>query len=97
GGLEGALLFDAERAGINDRVDLGLPPGQMLDATCAFGHDRCWFLASIKGPRGVTNHCVLVARDGRVLGSHSAPEGDGSWLGTLRGKCAAGRGLLCAT
>jgi H/ACA ribonucleoprotein complex subunit 3 len=69
----------------------------LLDATCAFGHERCWFLASIEGSKGVTNHCVLVARDGRVLGRHSAPEGDGSWLGTLRGKCAAGAALLCAT
>ena len=97
GGLEGALLFDAARAGMNDRVDLSLPPGQVLDATCAFGEDRCWFLAAVKEPRGITNHCVLVARDGRVLGRHSAPEGDGSWLGTLRGKCAAGAALLCAT
>lgn len=97
GGLEGALLFDAEHAGVNDRVDLALPPGQLLDATCSFGHDRCWFLAAIKGPKGVTNHCVLVARDGHVLGRHAAPEGDGSWLGTLRGKCAAGNSLLCAT
>ncbi|MDQ5824599.1 MAG: hypothetical protein M3441_10380 [Chloroflexota bacterium] len=97
GGLEGALLFGAEHAGVNDQVGLALPPGQLLDATCLFSDERCWFLAAIKEPRGVTNHCVLLARNGRVLGRHSAPEGDGSWLGTLRGKCAAGSSLLCAT
>jgi len=97
GGLEGALLFDAERAGLNDRVELRLPPGQLLDAACAFGPDRCWFLAAIKEPRGVMNHCVLVGRDGRVLARHSTREGDGSWLGTLHGKCGVGAALLCAT
>jgi hypothetical protein len=100
GGLEGAVLFDAERAGLNDQVDIGLPPGQLLDAACAFGPDRCWFLAAIKEPRGVMNHCVLVGRDGHVLAHHSTAEGDGSWLGTLNGKCAAygaAPALLCAT
>jgi hypothetical protein len=97
GGLEGAILFDAEGAGLNDRINLGLPPGQLLDATCSFGSDRCWFLAAIKEPRGVVNHCVLLARDGRVLAHHAALEGDGSWLGTLHGKCTAGASLLCAT
>ncbi len=91
------MLFDAERAGLNDRVEFALPPGQLLDATCAFGSDRCWFLAAIKEPRGVVNHCVLVARDGRVLARHSAPEGNGSWLGALHGKCVAGTALLCPT
>ena len=43
------------------------------------------------------NYCVLVERDGHVLAHHSAAEGDGSWLGTLHGKCGAGAALLCAT
>lgn len=97
GSLEGVLLFDAERAGLNDRVDLGLPAGQMLDATCVFGTHCCWFLAAIKEPKAVTNHCVLLARDGRVLGRHSGFEDDSSWLGSIRGKCGVGSSLLCAT
>ena len=96
GGLGGTLLFDAERAGLKS-IDLGLPPGQILDAACEFGPDHCWFLAAIKEPRGVMNHCVLVGRDGHVLAHHSTAEGGGSWLGTLNGKCAAGTSILCAT
>ena len=35
-GLSGAFLFDAERAGIDDRVSLQLPRGQIISADCVF-------------------------------------------------------------
>jgi hypothetical protein len=43
------------------------------------------------------HHCFLVRPDATVEASAIAPADDGSWLGTLPGKCAAGRFLLCPT
>ena len=43
------------------------------------------------------NYCTVVSVTGTVIASHSAEEGDGSWLETLTGKCAAGSGLFAAT
>jgi hypothetical protein len=39
----------------------------------------------------------VVSEGGAVLGSAEADAGDGSWLGTLHGKCAALGFLLAAT
>jgi hypothetical protein len=97
GSLSGAMIFDAERAGMNDRVDLPPLRGQLLDATCVFSDDRCWFLAQTQEGGGTVNNCYLVMRDGAVIASHRARDGDGGWLGTLQGKCAVGAALLAPT
>ncbi|RKH10547.1 hypothetical protein D7X74_27375, partial [Corallococcus sp. CA047B] len=43
------------------------------------------------------HHAVLLGPDGAVRASNWADAGNGSWLGTLRGKCAVGGALFCAT
>ena len=43
------------------------------------------------------HHCVLWARMARCARVRGRDAGDGSWLGTLRGKCAVGGALFCAT
>jgi hypothetical protein len=97
GPWSGTMIFDTERAGMNDHV--ALPPlrGQLLDATCVFGHDRCWFLAQTQEGGDTVNTCYLVMRDGAVIAAHRARDGDGTWLGTLQGKCAVGTALLAPT
>jgi hypothetical protein len=40
---------------------------------------------------------VVVGADGAVKASAKGEAGDGSWLGSLRGKCAAGEALFAAT
>jgi hypothetical protein len=39
----------------------------------------------------------VIQPDSAVIATAQAERGDGSWLGTLRGKCAAGSFLLVAT
>lgn len=97
GNLSVAFVFDANRAGINDNVKLPRMRGQLVDSTCVFGKDRCWFFYSTSNRGKITNYCSIVRSDGTVEASGEAENHDGSWLGTIRGKCAASNFLLAAT
>jgi hypothetical protein len=93
--LSVAFTFDSERRGINDT--LRLPPlnGQLVDATCALDERRAWLLLAVHHA-GRTNHlCLTYSRAGVLEATAEATAGDGSWLGTLRGKCAT-QGMLLA-
>ena len=92
-----AFVFDAGRAGLKDTVRLPFLGGQLIDASCTFGGNRAWvLLASERAGRRV-HQCVVVSAEGVVEAAAEADEGDGSWLGNLQGKCAAGASLLSAT
>lgn len=97
GKLSVAFVFDAKRRGLNDTVKLPALPGQLVDATCTFGKDRCWFFISLQEGGKTVNRCLLIRPDGNVEASAQAEEGDPSWLGSIRGKCAAGSFLFSAT
>ena len=97
GNLSVAFVFDAERRGINDSIPLPSIRGQLVDATCAFSDQRCWFFTAVQD-RGKTVHRACVIRpDGSIEATAEATAGDGSWLGTIRGKAAAGTMLLAPT
>jgi CRP-like cAMP-binding protein len=97
GSLRGAFVFDAERPGLKDGLALPWPSGRLVDAEAVFDGPNCWlFLAEETGGRTV-HHCVVVGADGAVKASAKTEAGDGSWLGSLRGKCAAGEALFAAT
>ncbi len=97
GDLSVAFVFHAEQAGINDRVKLSPMRGQLLDSSCVFSRERCWFLAAWQ-QRGRTIHTVAVIRaDGTVEATLEEEAVSGAWFSTLRGKCAVGNFLLAAT
>ncbi|HLM44042.1 MAG TPA: hypothetical protein VK458_09250, partial [Myxococcaceae bacterium] len=97
GSLRGAFVFDAVRPGLKDGLALPWPSGRLVDAEAVFDGPHCWlFLAEETGGRTV-HHCVVVGSDGTVKASAKTEAGDGSWLGSLRGKCAAGEALFAAT
>ena len=91
------FTFDAERRGVNDT--LSLPPlrGQLVDASCALDEGRAWLLLALHAGGRTTHLCLAYARGGALEGTAEARAGDGSWLGTLRGKCAAHGVLLAPT
>ncbi|MEK7641648.1 MAG: hypothetical protein AAB365_01485 [Patescibacteria group bacterium] len=97
GRIRTGFVFDAKRSGMNDSVKLPPMPGQLIDTSCYFSSDRAWFLWSAQENGRRVNHCVVVRPTGAVEGHAQAEDGDGSWLGTIRGKCATGNVLLCAT
>ena len=97
GGLSVAFVFPAKGAGINDSVSLSPIKGQLVDATCVFTDTRCFFLLSTRQGGKTVNECTVIRSDGSVEATASAEAGDGSWLGTIRGKVALGNFLLTAT
>ncbi|MCC6934204.1 MAG: hypothetical protein IT406_00710 [Candidatus Yanofskybacteria bacterium] len=97
GQMQVGFVFDAHARGINDAVQLPKLNGHLVDTTCAFTREYCWFLASTHAGGVTANHCMVISRQGSLLATASAPSGDDSWLGTIRGHAAVGNSLLAAT
>ncbi len=97
GKLTIAFTFDAESKSFNDSVKLPPFAGQLLDTTCFFTEKHCWFFTSSSEGGRVINRCYLIRPDGVIEATTEAEANDGSWLGSIRGKCAAGNFLLAAT
>lgn len=98
GGLQVAFVFDAERHGVNDTVALASIPGHLIDASAAFAHDRCWFLAAYEIGGKTTHRATVIRGDGTIEATAEAPSGDGTWLGRgIRGIAAAGAFALVPT
>lgn len=82
-------VFDAERPGINDAVTLPPVRGEIVDAACYFSSNRAWLFLTLKTGPQLVNRCMVIRPDGTVSGMAEVPEGSGTWLGSIRGKCAA--------
>lgn len=97
GAVRGAFVFDAERPGLKDGLALPWPAGRLVDAEAVFGEGVAWLFLAEEVQGRVVNHCILLGADGAVQASAQGAEGDGSWLGAIRGRCAAGGALFAAT
>jgi hypothetical protein len=95
--LSNFFVFRTGGRGINDSVNLPSLRGQLVDSTACLAHKRVWFMASTQEQGKAINRCHLLDEHGVHLGSAEGAPGDGSWLGSLRGKCAAGHFLLAPT
>lgn len=91
------FAFDAERRGIDDTLTLPALGGTLVDAACVLDETRAWLLLAIRAGGRTLHRCVAYAKGGALEGTAEAEAGDGSWLGTLRGKCATQGVLLAAT
>lgn len=87
-GLTTAFVFDAEKTGINDSVQIPRLRGELLDAACYFSSHRAWFFTTSREENKLVNRCVTIAADGSVSAEQEADEGAASWLGSIYGKCA---------
>jgi hypothetical protein len=97
GSLSVAFVFDAERPGLKDTVKLPFLAGELVGAECAIDDRRAWIFLAGHARGRATHQCAVVDASGDVLATAQADAGDGSWLGALGGKCAAGGFLLSAT
>lgn len=95
--LSNFFVFRTEVRGLNDSVVLPPIRGQLVDSTACLASHRVWFMTSTQEGGRAVNRCHLVDERGAHLGSAETSPGDGSWLGGLRGKCAAGDYLLAPT
>lgn len=89
--------FDAERRGINDSLHMPRLQGQLVDAACVLSEERAWVFLAVRGGSKKMHLCLTYSRGGALEATAEAEAGDGSWLGTLRGKCAVRGVLLAAT
>lgn len=96
GEIREAFLFDAEGSAVRI-VEVPDIKGQMVDSTCFFSSERCWFIYSIKEKTRIVNRCTVMKPGGEIIATANAEAGDGSWLGTVRGKVPTKRGLFSAT
>jgi hypothetical protein len=97
GRLKVGFVFDPMKRGMNDTVKLPPIHGQLIDSSCYFSKDRAWFFWSAQESGRRINHTIVIRPNGTVEGHAQTEDGDGSWLGTIHGKCATGNVLLCAT
>jgi len=97
GTLSVAFVFNDRKQGINDQVALPPISGQLFDSTCVFTNEHCWFFVSVQNAGKIENHCYVIGKNGQVEATAVTERGDGSWLSTIRGKCAAGNFLFCGT
>lgn len=91
------FVFGADKGGINDSLEGISWRGQLVDADCFFEGDRCWFLTMSMESGKMVNRCIMLRQNGTTEAFAEAEAGDGSWLGSVHGKCALGRYLLAAT
>jgi len=92
-----AFTFAAERRGINDTLRLPALRGQLVDATCVLDQSRAWLLLALHTGGRTLHRCLVYSAAGSLEGTAEAEAGDGSWLGTLHGKCATRGSLLAAS
>lgn len=97
GNLTRAFVFDSERAGINDSVKIIPVRGQLIDSTCAFTGSRAWFMTTEKIGSKIINRVQVVKANGEIEATSETEEGDGSWLGKIRGKLPLSNFVLSAT
>lgn len=97
GEFEIAFVFDALARGINDSVQLPKIKGQLIDSSCVFGNNRCWFFVTTQEHGKTVNRCFVMNERGVLEASAEAGQGEDSWLGTIRGKCTFGDTLFSAT
>jgi hypothetical protein len=96
GTLSVAFVFDAKRSGLNDSVALPKVPGHWLNTSCYFSDKLCWFFVTSKEGAKLRNYCFVIDAKGEVKATAETEAWDESWLGTIRGKCAASGFLFCA-
>jgi H/ACA ribonucleoprotein complex subunit 3 len=90
GQLSTIFTFDAIRRGINDQIKLTGMTGHWIATRVTFSEECCWFYVQLKQQQQVLNKCWVLDAQGKLLGQAETVDGDGTWLGSLSGKTAAG-------
>ncbi len=97
GGVIDASVFDPRGKTLGTSVSIPPIAGQILDAVAVFSDQAVWFLytAEYQGQR--INFVRVYDRYGVLLGTHQTESGDGSWLSSIRGKCASRKQIFSPT
>lgn len=91
GNLKVAFVFDADKPGMNDRVQLPNLPGQLLTASCTFSDHYGWLFLTTQAQGQIHHTCIVIRSDGTVAATAQASNGSDHWLATTdRSGCAIG-------
>ena len=97
GNLNVAFVFDAKRKGINDQIKLPNWQGKIVDVTCSFSQNYCWFFLTIQEQGKMLHRVYVIQSDGVIIATAEAELGDNSWLNSIHGNCGISHFLLVAT
>lgn len=97
GEIQRTFIFGIKGTSTTDVDDVPRISGHLVDSKCFFSRSRCWMLQTVSEGGRTFNRCTCISQHGQVLGVAEADEGDGSWLGNIRGKVASKAGLLSAS
>jgi len=97
GMLNVAFVFDTKRSGINDRVQLPAWHGELIDATCAFSENYCWFFLAFQERSRIRHRVSVIQADGAAIATIEAEKGSSDWLNSIHGKAAFHNCLFAAT
>ena len=97
GGLTQSYVFHTDGRTLGAEIDIPRVTGQVLDATTVFSGEYVWFLMAIDTLGQRLNRAYMFDQFGKLCGQAETTAGDGSWLSSIRGKCARGKQLFCPT
>jgi H/ACA ribonucleoprotein complex subunit 3 len=94
-----AFVFDVDKVGINDRVQLPRWQGQLIHANCSFSSDFCWLFLTTQEQGQIIHRCVVIQSNGAIAAMAQTRTGDDHWLTKIRHgqPCAIANFLLAAT
>ncbi len=97
GDIHVAFVFDAKGNGINDSVKLPPWQGQLIDADCVFGGNRCWLFLETQEQGRICRYVHVISDRGEAIATSKMGGDSHDWLTNIRGKFAVGNFLLAAT
>lgn len=96
GGLKVAFVFDVEKPGIYDRVQLTHWQGQLIHTNCTFSQDYVWVFLTTQSQGQIYYHCVVIHCNGSTIATAQATAGANHWLATLGKHLTTGESRYCA-
>lgn len=98
GSLAYYFVFDSRIKGaLNDKVKIPAIRGNLIDAQCYFAGNLAWFMYSSREGSKIVNRCYVINDAGQVEAEAEATQGDDTWLGSIRGRCAVSKFLFVPT
>ncbi|UZQ54387.1 hypothetical protein OOK60_18255 [Trichothermofontia sichuanensis B231] len=90
-------MFNTERSGLNDRVQLPPWHGQLLDVACTFSRDYAWLFWAVQSQGKIQNYVAVINADGTLVATTVLAGHETHWLTRLQGHCAVHHFLFVAT
>ncbi len=92
GRLRVGFVFDTQRRGINDQVELDPVSGAIASASCPLSESQAWLTVVASAGASLRTTLTMVDKSGERLAA--ADVSDAAWAAGLAGACAIGNVLL---